>query len=210
MKPKDMVRDLVDQNRVFVKQVVVTLYDQDSDKRREVRTPCTNTHTHTEPSATRMLTFLSSVFYFFLVVVFPQVCLFVFNDQLLVTKGDIKKDRFQIIAKFTRDDINFRLEIMADTDGSVPVRHVCRVVYVTLSCCVLLQLTWVALCRLHGTTDKERLRAAHATSVLSLLLHLGRGAQPSLRADKVHLQMIDSSSSSPPATRHQRYEIKSK
>lgn len=79
MKPKDMVRDLVDQNRVFVKQVVVTLYDQDSDKRREV-------------------------------------CLFVFNDQLLVTKGDIKKDRFQIIAKFTRDDINFRLEIMADTD----------------------------------------------------------------------------------------------
>ncbi len=39
MKPKDMVRDLVDQNRVFVKQVVVTLYDQDSDKRREVPTP---------------------------------------------------------------------------------------------------------------------------------------------------------------------------
>jgi len=69
-----------------------------------------------------------------------QVCLFVFNDQLLVTKGDIKKDRFQIIAKFTRDDINFRLEIMADTDGSVPVCAsvscvpcVLRVVCVTLS-----------------------------------------------------------------------------
>lgn len=36
MKPKDLVRDLVDQNRTFVKQVILTLYDQDSDKRREV------------------------------------------------------------------------------------------------------------------------------------------------------------------------------
>jgi hypothetical protein len=44
----------------------------------------------------------------------------VFSDQLLVTKGDIKKDRFQIIAKFTRDDTNLRLEVMADTDGSCP------------------------------------------------------------------------------------------
>jgi hypothetical protein len=44
----------------------------------------------------------------------------VFSDQLLVTKGDIKKDRFQIIAKFTRDDTNLRLEVMADTDGSYP------------------------------------------------------------------------------------------
>ncbi len=60
-----------------------------------------------------------------------------FNDQLLVTKGDIKKDRFQIIAKFTRDDINFRLEIMADTDGSVPVSlWWCAVSCVSCAVCV--------------------------------------------------------------------------
>jgi hypothetical protein len=65
--------------------------------------------------------------------------LFVFNDQLLVTKGDIKKDRFQIIAKFTRDDINFRLEIMADTDGSVPVSlSLCAPVCRVLCACVTL------------------------------------------------------------------------
>jgi len=78
MKPKDMVQDLVDESRVFIRQDVLTLYDQDTDKRR---------------------------------VVF----LFLFNDMLLITKGDARKDRFQVMAKFMRED-HVRLEIMADTD----------------------------------------------------------------------------------------------
>lgn len=47
----------------------------------------------------------------------PQVFLFLFNDMLLITKGDARKDRFQVMAKFMRED-HVRLEIMADTDGS--------------------------------------------------------------------------------------------
>lgn len=45
-----------------------------------------------------------------------QVCLFLFNDLLLVAKGDIKKDKFTVIARFMRED-NLRLEVMADTNG---------------------------------------------------------------------------------------------
>ncbi len=43
--------------------------------------------------------------------------MFLFNDMLLVTKGDIKKDRYKVTTKLMRGD-NARVEAMADSDGT--------------------------------------------------------------------------------------------